>query len=1181
MSQIKKSKKKLLTLGLAGASLAGTVAQVSADEDTVVRTSTAGDGVTRYEGTTEGTPVNDVTINQINEEIRLFAQTSGGLVNVSETAITADDKTIGDAKKALERMKTLIAEYRTVKASLDDQYANNIELTGKSNMSETIDGVDITGNTYGEIGVKLRDQIDKMKKLESANNKAINYNANNSTAADDQLQKAVVQANIDIQRMTQTVAHANDGAIGNYDDIRRASEDSAQNTVIKTSTGTTHGVIVNNEATQKINATTTETAIKSVEVENVDMLNKEIAKAHAAIHAAQAANNAKTASIGEYKDNSLENIKEINKWLQTEQDRADNIQDGIQANMTSVAKAEEYKANVIAKLNDLKAYANQQTNAKAKAKMLEDADRAMQVIATQTKLTQSKTASIDVAQNKDFGDIGVRPETIKAEITKVTGEIDAAVATAMDKLKKSNDAANSALTAAEGTADTTIADYKAKVVKFVEDFDRITAENNQITASNNAILAENRKTLESKGLTFTGDYATDKATADKWNLENVGKPGTSTGLKATPNTTYTLISGGSKVSRDPSWALRAHLEGAQHNQNQDIDYDNIFTVPIGGTLQIRVSNTSHGDVDLTFSNFHGWEFDQSAKEAIVTLWDNGSGGIAFGVVISSGIAMSGATHGSVGESGGGAGGYGTYIAMDYIRSFDLAVRTAADDLSTFTYNDVDADQTVTVHQGLSGEVKAGSQLRQSGNSFTSQGAEVSQGSQGVLSSNSFGFTVDNPQRMDVAVTHRRNSTGATSIVGGIFGESSMTEVKPISVRDIAPLKELPEPPEMTVIPVNVTVETFGISDPSAVAHTEGKVNYQVPSYQFSTEPFQDALPVKTTSAKVYMPIFKNVPQNDRIAASSTSFVVRQKPGTEKRTASGNSFVVRPINPEKRTASGNSFKVTVLNNDKRTASGNSFVVRPLPGKGVRTASGNAFTVKVIDSQILTDKGPVTVAQTVIPKALTNIIKGQKGTKPISNPIVSTKTNTVDMTVYTDMSIKPQVEASMQAWQQALAVKNLSLNLKFTTSKDDLKKGVTIAFFDVDNESTRANMGYATIKTDDDKAFEFNSLAGLTVSTSTVQLVDLDSDDKFNRDGSITTGSLLKNANYIIQVNTDNVTDPERQKDVITHEVGHVFGLVHNDSDSLMTTYYDDEDFTGKISDIDATLAAAYIVDKIKR
>lgn len=126
-----------------------------------------------------------------------------------------------------------------------------------------------------------------------------------------------------------------------------------------------------------------------------------------------------------------------------------------------------------------------------------------------------------------------------------------------------------------------------------------------------------------------------------------------------------------------------------------------------------------------------------------------------------------------------------------------------------------------------------------------------------------------------------------------------------------------------------------------------------------------------------------------------------------------------------------------------------------------------------------------------------------------------------------------------------------------------------------------MGLATIGVEDDKEMEFSSLAGLSMSTSTIQLVDLTGQDKLNKDGSITNGNVLKNAQYIVQLNTDGITTSQDQTNVVTHEIGHIFGLDHDDSDSLMTTYYDDADFTGEISSVDAKLAVAYILDKIKK
>ena len=93
-------------------------------------------------------------------------------------------------------------------------------------------------------------------------------------------------------------------------------------------------------------------------------------------------------------------------------------------------------------------------------------------------------------------------------------------------------------------------------------------------------------------------------------------------------------------------------------------------------------------------------------------------------------------------------------------------------------------------------------------------------------------------------------------------------------------------------------------------------------------------------------------------------VVRQLADDVKRTASGNSLVVRTLSKDLRTASGNSLTVRTIDKAERTASGNSMTVRTIDKKE-RTASGNSLAVRA-----LTNK---TVAETVTDHSLKEDVK----------------------------------------------------------------------------------------------------------------------------------------------------------------------------------------------------------------
>ena len=323
--------------------------------------------------------------------------------------------------------------------------------------------------------------------------------------------------------------------------------------------------------------------------------------------------------------------------------------------------------------------------------------------------------------------------------------------------------------------------------------------------------------------------------------------------------------------------------------------------------------------------------------------------------------------------------------------------------------------------------------------------------------------------------------------------------------------------------------------------------------QFYTRPvLANGAGILNMSASVVIPILPEsdpTPATPKLASSSTSFIVKQLNDEIKKTASGNSLTVRTNPISKATASGNSMVLKVLSREKLTASSNSMITRVL--QPTKTYTTNTATNAVVQA-LVKAKQPVTITK-----------------------------NTVNISAYADKAIAPVVNTAIQKWATALKSNGLTLDYTVTSDKAALEKGVTIAFLDADDETTRGNMGLATIGVEDDKEMEFSSLAGLSMSTSTIQLVDLTGQDKLNKDGSITNGNVLKNAQYIVQLNTEGITTTKDQTNVVTHEIGHIFGLDHNDSDSLMTTYYDDSDFTGEISSIDAKLAVAHILDKIKK
>ena len=137
--------------------------------------------------------------------------------------------------------------------------------------------------------------------------------------------------------------------------------------------------------------------------------------------------------------------------------------------------------------------------------------------------------------------------------------------------------------------------------------------------------------------------------------------------------------------------------------------------------------------------------------------------------------------------------------------------------------------------------------------------------------------------------------------------------------------------------------------------------------------------------------------------------------------------------------------------------------------------------------------------------------------------------------------------------------------------------TIAILDADNQTTRLDIAEGSVGVDNDSDFEFSRLAGLSMTTKRLMLVDADQNDKYNRSGTFKKGSEFKHTDTIIQLNSEVLKTSEDQIKVLKHEIGHLFGLEHDDKDTLMTTRFTDKIFSGEISKKDIDLAKKYLTE----
>lgn len=296
------------------------------------------------------------------------------------------------------------------------------------------------------------------------------------------------------------------------------------------------------------------------------------------------------------------------------------------------------------------------------------------------------------------------------------------------------------------------------------------------------IKAKDKAIMEAKGLKFTGNYAQDQKTVDQWNKANAGKviKTIQTGLSATSGTTFEVVSGATKVTA-PSRTNKV-IQGRDLDTNLDANFDNVFLFDDkSGTAKIKVKNTSHGDVTLTFSNVTPSP-DSAFTSSYVALWSAEDGGIGYGVFTGAG---SGANAGGGVDGQSGYAGSGAYYdeRNGWVKMVTVGVETDATDVSEVTINDVDSNQVIDVSNIEGAKVSTGANISQSGTSFTANDSAQSQSTAGVLDSNGIGWSFAKGQKINFSFIHSNTADTSLSIVGGLFGRASQKEIKekPISI----------------------------------------------------------------------------------------------------------------------------------------------------------------------------------------------------------------------------------------------------------------------------------------------------------------------------------------------------------------------------------------------------------------
>lgn len=396
---------------------------------------------------------------------------------------------------------------------------------------------------------------------------------------------------------------------------------------------------------------------------------------------------------------------------------------------------------------------------------------------------------------------------------------------------------------------------------------------------------------------------------------------------------------------------------------------------------------------------------------------------------------------------------------------------------------------------------------------------------------------------ETAVMISGQSTVGISHAGGKNGYTS------IDVSLFNPWGIIGGSPSLSLEKVNANVDTIEVNTPNVKAHTEGNYTLKDVKAELNSKPDAAAGTLYKGNYKILLPNIANEKEDIKRVASNTSFVVKKLEDIAKHSASGNTLVVRGVDSLK------------------SSSGNTLIVRQLDG--LRSSSGNSIIVKTITTDTKSSSGNTLVVKTTKPIETISASNNSIVTKVVNSEL-KLKNKEVNVKVYADDSLKTEVEKALSDWKDAFSKHNITFNYEFTS----VNKGVDIAFLDSDNETTRVDRGWLSVDTDDDYGFEMTELAGLMTKTATVDLVDADSNDKYSRSG-IRSKDILKKAKYIVQLNTDAIKSSVSKEKVLKHEIGHVFGLEHDNNDSLMTTFYNDPIFNGDISIKDASLAVEHI------
>lgn len=484
---------------------------------------------------------------------------------------------------------------------------------------------------------------------------------------------------------------------------------------------------------------------------------------------------------------------------------------------------------------------------------------------------------IDSGVFKKGSSVAVSHGTAAGKISELRGKAatDKAAYESGKKNQADTEAANKALGDFVTKANAQLEPYgnngKVIEVKSVAEAEKVLAEllgRNTATSSEiEKVHAENRAIFEAKGLKYTGVYATDKATADKWNAENAGERvegSSTTGITTTQNTTVEVLKGAKETFASQNRHRYIFTEGDRPSMTIAT-----ATSP-GGEVAFNIKNTSNGDVKLTFYNITPtaeslWTKDRVMGTVGIDVKGNGGIGVTVGVVAGGAVTNVG---GSV-EGGASTGGGGGIVsgAGTWLRSFDVKIETSQG-VQYLTINDIDNGQVIYLNNPGVAQKTGGSVSRTPGDTYTGGGGNVVQGTTGVLGSHSveFDFGAGTPVTTAMMMKNPDSVTDRFNIITGLFGPSSVREIKknvePIAIKKVA---EFSPVERIKAVPGTVRVEQPTISlltptteppgkvptpRPTTVEYATVKVDSKVKNYEVTYTPVNVSVrlnPVKVTA----------------------------------------------------------------------------------------------------------------------------------------------------------------------------------------------------------------------------------------------------------------------------------------------------------------------------------------------